>query len=541
MDKIDFIIVFAYLLGIMVVGIAAGYRKNISSEQFFLAGKSLRWPIVGAALFTANISTIHLIGLSADGYRIGLVVGNFEWMASFCLIILGLIFVPYYLKTRINTLPEFLEKRYGKSARMFLAFIAIVSALLIHIGISIYAGATVFKYIFGIPVIWAVLMISVITAIYTILGGLKAVMVTDVIEAVVLLGGAITLTLISIFALPKVADVHSFEQFKEALKPAQFNMLHSLRNPETGRLNEYSWLSVLLGYPILGIWYWCSDQTIVQKTLSARSMRDGQLGALFAGFLKILPVFFMVLPGVISYVLFADEIGNDPNKSLLVLINNLLPVGVKGLVAAGLLAAVMSTVEAALNSTATVTAEDICKHIWPNLKDKSLVLIGRITGCVVILLAIAWSTQCGKFKSIFEAINKIPMMFAPAVTCVFLFGVFWKRGTKQAATATFIFGSIIGVIYFLIDLPAFGDTRIVTDSWGIPFMQVGWWLFCMCSAVYILTSLFTPAPTEESLKKMGWEPPLKAIASVKLTGIFDVRIMAVVLFVIMIVLYYVLR
>ncbi len=541
MDKIDFIIVFGYLLGIMIVGIAAGYRKNISSEQFFLAGKSLRWPIVGAALFTANISTIHLIGLSADGYRIGLVVGNFEWMASFCLIILGLIFVPYYLKTRINTLPEFLEKRYGKSARMFLAFIAIVSALLIHIGISIYAGATVFKYIFGIPVIWAVLMISVITAIYTILGGLKAVMVTDVIEAVVLLGGAITLTLISIFALPKVADVHSFEQFKEALKPAQFNMLHSLRNPETGRLNEYSWLSVLLGYPILGIWYWCSDQTIVQKTLSARSMRDGQLGALFAGFLKILPVFFMVLPGVISYVLFADEIGNDPNKSLLVLINNLLPVGVKGLVAAGLLAAVMSTVEAALNSTATVTAEDICKHIWPNLKDKSLVLIGRITGCVVILLAIAWSTQCGKFKSIFEAINKIPMMFAPAVTCVFLFGVFWKRGTKQAATATFIFGSIIGVIYFLIDLPAFGDTRIVTDSWGIPFMQVGWWLFCMCSAVYILTSLFTPAPTEESLKKMGWEPPLKAIASVKLTGIFDVRIMAVVLFVIMIVLYYVLR
>jgi len=540
-DKIDFIIVFGYLLGIMIVGIAAGYRKNISSEQFFLAGKSLRWPIVGAALFTANISTIHLIGLSADGYRIGLVVGNFEWMASFCLIILGLIFVPYYLKTRINTLPEFLEKRYGKSARMFLAFIAIVSALLIHIGISIYAGATVFKYIFGIPVIWAVLMISVITAIYTILGGLKAVMVTDVIEAVVLLGGAITLTLISIFALPKVADVHSFEQFKEALKPAQFNMLHSLRNPETGRLNEYSWLSVLLGYPILGIWYWCSDQTIVQKTLSARSMRDGQLGALFAGFLKILPVFFMVLPGVISYVLFADEIGNDPNKSLLVLINNLLPVGVKGLVAAGLLAAVMSTVEAALNSTATVTAEDICKHIWPNLKDKSLVLIGRITGCVVILLAIAWSTQCGKFKSIFEAINKIPMMFAPAVTCVFLFGVFWKRGTKQAATATFIFGSIIGVIYFLIDLPAFGDTRIVTDSWGIPFMQVGWWLFCMCSAVYILTSLFTPAPTEESLKKMGWEPPLKAIASVKLTGIFDVRIMAVVLFVIMIVLYYVLR
>ena len=268
MQTIDIVIVFGYIIGIMVVGIAAGYRKNISSEQFFLAGKSLRWPIVGAALFTANISTIHLIGLAADGYRIGLVVGNFEWMASFCLIILGLIFVPYYMRTRINTLPEFLERRYGSGARMFLAFIAVVSALLIHIGISIYAGATVFKYIFGIPVFWAVIMISVITAIYTILGGLRAVMITDVIEAVVLVGGAITLTLISIFALPKVADIHSFAQFREALKPDQFNMLHSFRNPATGRLNEYSWLSVLLGYPILGIWYWCSDQTIVQKTLS---------------------------------------------------------------------------------------------------------------------------------------------------------------------------------------------------------------------------------------------------------------------------------
>lgn len=366
-------------------------------------------------------------------------------------------------------------------------------------------------------------------------------MITDVIEAVVLLGGAITLTLISIFALPKVADIHSFAQFREALKPAQFNMLHSFRNPSTGRLNEYSWLSVLLGYPILGIWYWCSDQTIVQKTLSARGLRDGQLGAIFAGFLKILPVFFMVLPGVVGYVLFADEIGNEPNKSLLVLMNNLLPVGIKGLVAAGLLAAVMSTVEAALNSTATVTAEDICKHIWPNLKDRSLVLIGRITGCVVILLAIAWSTQGGRFQSIFEAINKIPMMFAPAVTCVFLFGVFWKRGTKQAATTTFIIGSIVGVLYFLMDLPAFGDTRIVTDVWGIPFMQVGWWLFCMCSAVYILTSLLTPAPTDESLRKMGWEPPLKAITSAKITGIFDVRIMAGVLFIVMIVLYYLLH
>jgi SSS family solute:Na+ symporter len=539
--NIDLAIVIVYLLGIMVIGIMAGYRKGASSEQFFLAGKSLRWPMIGAALFTANISTIHLIGLAADGYRIGLVVGNFEWMASFCLIFLGLVFVPFYLRSKIDTLPEFLERRYNTGARMFMAFITIVSALLIHIGISIYAGAMVFKEFFGIEPFYSIIVIAGITAVYTILGGLKAIVVTDTIQALLLLFGAILLTLLAIFALPKEAGIETFAQFKAALKPAQMSMLHSFRNPLTGRLNEYSWVSVVLGYPILGIWYWCSDQTIVQKTLGARSMRDGQLGALFAGYLKILPLFFMVLPGVVAYVLFADQIGDDPNKSLLVLIKNLLPAGLKGLVAAGLLAAVMSTIEAALNSTATITAEDICKCIWPRLKDKSLVLIGRITAVVVILLAMAWSTQGGKFKSIFEAINKIPMMFAPAITCVFLWGVFWRRGTKQAATATFVFGSIVGVIYFLIDLPAFGETRIVADKWGIPFMQVGWWLFCMCSVVYVISSLLTPAPSADELKEMCWEPPLKAITSARVSGISDPRVMSIGLFVLMVFLYYFLR
>jgi len=180
---IDLVIVVVYLIGIMVIGIAAGYRKGASSEQFFLAGKSLKWPMIGAALFTANISTIHLVGLAADGYRIGIVVGNFEWMASFCLIVLGLIFVPFYLKSKINTLPEFLEKRYSKASRMILAFICIWSALLVHIGVSLYAGAKVFDYFFGIPVVISIIAIAVVTAIYTILGGLKAVVVTDTIQA----------------------------------------------------------------------------------------------------------------------------------------------------------------------------------------------------------------------------------------------------------------------------------------------------------------------------------------------------------------------
>ena len=201
----------------------------------------------------------------------------------------------------------------------------------------------------------------------------------------------------------------------------------------------------------------------------------------------------------------------------------------------------MSTVESALNSTATVMAEDIVKRLRPETSDRALVTIGRITAVIVIILAIFWSPYAGRFASIFEAINKIPMMFAPAITCVFLLGVFWKRGTKEAAVTTFIFGLTIGVIYFLVDLPAFGDTRLVADTWGIPFMQVGWWLFCMCVVVFFFTSLVTPAPTREQLDEIHWQPPMKVLRETKLGGMTDPRIVSLCLIGLLIVLYYWLR
>jgi hypothetical protein len=228
-------------------------------------------------------------------------------------------------------------------------------------------------------------------------------------------------------------------------------MVHSLRDAN-GNFTPYSWFTVMIGYHVLGIWYWCTDQTIVQKTLGAKDLRNGQLGAIFAGVLKILPLFFMVFPGVLGYVLFKSEIG-DANETLVVMIDRLLPPVLKGLFAAGLLAAVMSTVEAALNSTATVTADDIVRHIRPDIKDRTLVLIGRITAGVVIVLAMIWSPFCGRFENIFVVINQVPMMFAPAITTVFVLGVFWRRGTKQAALATFVAGVVIGLVYFLADLP----------------------------------------------------------------------------------------
>lgn len=542
-STIDTVVVIVYLLGIMTVGILAGYRKHTSSDQFFLAGRSLRWPIIGTGLFCANISTIHLVGLASSGYKDGLVIGNFEWMASFCLILLGIVFAPFYFRNRISTLPEYVQKRYGTGIRTFLAGIFVMSALLVHIGISLYAGAKVLEAFFGIPYVASIIAISLITAIYTIIGGLRAVMITDAIQAVLLLLGAAILTFAGIQALPSVG-IESWADFQAAARPDQLSMVQPIRDAAApGRLGlrEFSWYSILFGYPILGIWYWCTDQTIVQKVLAAKTERDGRNGAIFAGFLKILPVFLMVLPGVIAYVLFQDKIGDDNDATLMVMMQELLPVGIRGLMAAGLLAALMSTIEAALNSTATLTAEDIVKRWRPDTPDATLVSIGRVTAGVVVVLAMLWSTQGAKFGSIFEAINKIPMAFAPGITTIFLWGVFWPRGNKQGAMAALLFNVVIGSIYLIIDIPLIGTQQVIAQQLGIPFMQVGWYLFLMSSAIYVAVSLMTPAPSPQQIDNLCWTRPLDALRGKMEGTVTDPRVMAAILFVLMAVLYAILR
>ncbi|MHC4214649.1 MAG: sodium:solute symporter family transporter [Planctomycetota bacterium] len=550
-------VIIAYLVGITIIGIWVGYKKHASSQQYFLAGKSLGWFSIGAALFASNISTIHLVGLAAAGADVGMVMGNFEWMASFCLIILGLVFAPFYFRSRISTLPEFLEKRYSTAARTFLAFIAIFGALLIHIGISLFAGSKLFETFLGVPIIYSILIISGVTVLYTVLGGLKAVVVTETIQTFLLLGGAILITVLGIKQLPE-CGINNWGEFSSAIKPDQMSMVHTIRN-EVGHLNKYSWLAVLLGYPVLGIWYWCSDQTIVQRVLGSKSRMDAQNGALFAGFLKILPVFLMVFPGVIGYLMFKNGIIKLPmldngqldyNQTLANMINHLVPTGVKGLLAAGLLAALMSTIAAALNSCATLISVDVIKRMKPDIKDSSQVTIGRISAGVVMVLAMLWSTQGDQFGTIFEAINKIPMIFAPAVTTVFLLGVFWRRGTNKAAMTTFAVGCAAGLVYFIMDMPVVGKAilaepgqgfaGLVTDNaqgLGIPFMLVGPILCAMCIVIYVFVSLTSPKPDFDKIKDVCWEHPLQALTQGKVTGIGDPRIIAGLLFVAMIVLY----
>ena len=313
-------IIVGYIIAILSIGILSTRKQTVTGQVFFLAGRSLPWGIVGAAFFASNISTIHLVGLTASGYNEGLVWGNFEWMAAFILILLSLVFAPFYFRTRLATLPEFLERRYSPASRSFLAFMAIVAALFLHIGMSLYAGAAVFERFFGINLVTSIVIISAIVGIYTVVGGLRAVVITETVNTAILLLGAVLLLGFSLAALP-AHGIHSLQAFKSAVKPHQLSMLHT---HDSAGLN---WYAVLLGYPVLGIWYWCTDQTIVQRVFGARTAEDAQLGPLFAGFLKILPVFLLVLPGVIAYRAFSRHIGTSSNQTLAVLIEQLIPTG----------------------------------------------------------------------------------------------------------------------------------------------------------------------------------------------------------------------
>lgn len=560
---LDVAVIAVYLIGITAFGIWIGFRRHTSTDEYFLAGKSLGWFTIGAAVFTSNISTLHLVGLAAGGAKDGLVIGNFEWMACFTLALLALVFAPFYINSRVRTLPEFMERRYCPEARTFLAVIGLLGALLIHIGISLFAAAKVFESFLGVPMPVTIIVLSVFTVTYTALGGLRAVVMTENIQACLLMGGAVLVTVLGLQALPAVG-IHDALAFKVAVWPGQLHMLQPIRDAG-GHLNGFSWLAVLLGYPILGVWYWCADQTHVQRVLGARTLRDGQNGALFAGFLKITPVFIMVFPGIIGYVLWqkgAIQLPHLPgttdpdyNTMLPVLINFLVPPGLKGLLAACMAAALMSCMAAALNSCATLISMDVVKRLRPATPEARVVWIGRVTTGVIMILAMLWSTQGDQFGTIFEAINKIPMTFAPAVTTVFVLGIMWKRGTKAAAMTTLYAGSLLGVIYFILDLPRVGRLLrgaenlpahfggLVTDpvaGLGIPFMLVGPLLALGCVAIYVVTSLLTPAMDERELAGVCWNHPLDFLKG-PFAGAADPRLITAILFGVVAVLYYFLR
>src|SRR6267378_3898859 len=560
MSNVDWAIIVLYLLAVVGLGVAAGFlrRKGETGGEgghYFLAGNTLTWPVIGLAMFAANISTVHLVSLAEAAYKFGLVFGNFEWMAGFTLILLSLFFAPLYLRSRVATLPDFLERRFNRGCRDVLSVVSLFSAIVIHMGVALYTAAWVLRGILGLApgatimgvdaLLLFIAVMGLLTGIYTMLGGLLAVVWTESVQTILLLIGAVVITVVGYLKIggwTKLAHTlasnpHPLASVADSkVTWGTGNFLNMART--SGDPSGLAWYSILLGYPVLGIWYWCCDQTIVQRVLAAKDEKNARLGPLFCAFLKIFPVFLFVLPGVICVALvqknaFGGAAPQTAADTYTFLITHLLPVGLKGLVAAAMLAAAMQTCSAALNSTATLVAYDLFKRHRPNLGGHRLVAIGKITTVLGTILAIVASPLFGHYTTIFEGINKLISYVAPPITAVFLLGVFWKRASGRAALITLIAGIALGFVTFYLDW---------NNIYRGDFMLIAFVLLVACVVIMIASTFVFQEPFRagaELLVWANWREPLRGEPGGH--GLGNYRVLTVWLFAAFIALYFIFR
>ena len=556
MSSVDWAIIAIYLLAILGLGIAAGFlrRKSESGGEgghYFLAGNTLAWPVIGLAMFAANISTVHLVSLAEAAYKFGLVFGNFEWMAGFTLILLSLFFAPLYLRSRVATLPDFLERRFNRGCREVLTVVSLFSAIVIHMGVALFTAAWVLRGILGLApgatlfgmdaLLLFITVMGLLTGIYTMFGGLLAVVWTESVQTVLLLVGAVVITVVGYIkvggwgelARTLARNPHPLAAVagsKVTWGTGKFLTMARDSSDPSG----LAWYSILLGYPVLGIWYWCCDQTIVQRVLAAKNEKHARLGPLFCAFLKIWPVFFFVLPGVICVALvqkhaFGGSAPQTAADTYTFLITHLLPVGLKGLVAAAMLAAAMQTCSAALNSTATLVAFDLFKRHRPGISDHKLVTIGKTTTVVGTILAIIASPLFGHYTTIFEGINKLISYVAPPITTVFLLGVFWKRASGKSAFITLVLGMVLGFIMFLLDW---------NNVYRGDFMLIAFLLLAACMSIMVITSFAFPERLKPEARPLVWETwrePLRGDAGGG--GLGNYRVVAILVLLVFVTLY----
>jgi SSS family solute:Na+ symporter len=560
MSNVDWAIIAVYLLAIVGLGVAAGClrRKNERGGEgghYFLAGNTLAWPVIGLAMFAANISTVHLVSLAEAAYKFGLVFGNFEWMAGFTLILLSLFFAPLYLRSRVATLPDFLERRFNRGCRDVLSVVSLFSAIVIHMGVALYTAAWVLRGILGLApgatiagvdaLLLFITVLGLLTGSYTMLGGLLAVVWTESVQTVLLLIGAVVITVVgylkvggwSELARTLATNPHPLATVAGSkVTWGTGNFLNLAR--DSSDPSGLAWYSILLGYPVLGVWYWCCDQTIVQRVLAAKDERHARLGPLFCAFLKIWPVFFFVLPGVICVALvqknaFGGAAPQAAADTYTFLITHLLPVGLKGLVAAAMLAAAMQTCSAALNSTATLVAYDLFKRHRPAISDHKLVAVGKVTTVLGTILAIVASPLFGHYTTIFEGINKLISYVAPPITAVFLLGVFWKRASGKSAFITLVLGMALGLVAFLLDW---------NNVYRGDFMLIAFLLLVACLSIMVVTSFLFPEPLKPEARPLVWETwrePLRGGAGGG--GLANYRVVTVLILVIFVTLYLIFR
>jgi SSS family solute:Na+ symporter len=479
---IDNVIIIAYFAVVFGIGLYYSRHQRTTSE-YFLAGHSVGWFAVGASLFSTNISSEHFIGLAGSGATSGLAVGCYEWSASFCLFILGWLFVPYYLKSKVFTMPEFLEKRFSSKCRWYLTIVSLVAYIFTKISVHLFAGAILMRSVLGWDYLTTSILLVLATGIYTITGGLKAVIYTDLFQSFVLLTGAVVLTVIGL------NHAGGFAGLRAALPADFFHMVKPASDP------VYPWVGTIFGTMILGIWYWCTDQVIVQKTLSAKNLENARNGAFFCAALKILPVFVLVLPGLIAKALYPNVVTGDNAYPTLVL--RLLPRGLVGLMVAALLAALMSAMSSVLNSCSTLITMDIVRKLRPGAPDRVLVLVGRIMTGVIVVVSILWIPFIKYLSNeIYQYLQSVQSYIGAPITATFLVGVLWKRATARAAFTTLITGGLLGAARFVLDVmhdaPHMNLGPALNRLVGFSFLNYSVCVFAFCVVLMFAITLMEP-------------------------------------------------
>ncbi len=484
LSHLDLLILLFYFAVVLFAGFYFARKDDDSVTHYFLAGRNMGWLAIGASLFATNISSEHFVGLASSGATSGLVVGHFEWMAVFALILLGWIFAPLFIKTGVFTVPEFLEKRFNKASRFYLATISIIAYITTKISVMLYAGGLLLRELLGWDFYTSAIVMVVITGIYTIVGGLRSVIYTGAIQTVFLLAGAMALTF---FGLQEVGGLQGLQ---DKLPAQYFSMYRPMSDP------DFPWTGILFGAPILGIWYWCMDQYIVQRVLAAKNVTHAQSATLLAGFLKTTPVFLMVIPGMIAIALFPSASGDNAFVTLVSKLS--LPDGMRGLILAGLLAALMSSLSAVFNSAATIFTMDFYKHFYPRSSERKLVLVGRLFAILVVIAGVLWVPLTQVFDaSIYIYMQSVQAYISPPITAVFIFGVFSRRVNGEGAIAALLIGGGIGLVRFILELyhDVFGLENVLVKSFvELNFLHFAVFLFFISAvALYVRSVLAHPS------------------------------------------------
>ena len=482
--SLDWFILILYFVILISIGIWASLKRKKGSS-LFLAERSLRWYHIGFSMWGTNVGPSMLIASASAGFTTGIVSGNFAWYAFIFIGLLAFVFAPRYLGTRITTLPEFMGRRFGESTRNILAWYTIVTILISWLALTLFAGGVLIRQIFDFPMWQSAIILLLIAAFFTMAGGLKAVAYTNVFQMLLLIFVSSALTIAGIH---KVGGINALV---ESVPSEYWNLFKP--NSDT----DFPWLPILLGYPIMGVWFWCTDQSMVQPVLAAKSLKEGQLGANFTGWLKILDVPLYILPGVICFALYPQI--EHPDAAYMTIVSNLFPAGMVGLILAVMVSALVSTIGSALNALSTVFTMDIyVKNIKPKANNKQIVKVGRIVTVVGALISVIITVAIDSIHglNLFNVFQSVLGFIAPPMAAVFLFGIFWKKTSTRAANFALIFGTIFSIgtgILYLWVFPA-----DVYTAWP-HFMLLSFYIFVVIGIAMALISVCSKEKQDNAL------------------------------------------